>query len=406
MTGSRASQIRTAVRGAMKARLMVSGPAGSGKTFSSLIVATELAEGQPFAFVDTEEESALTYADLFSFKHLPWSPPYDARELAATLNDLGREFPVVVVDSLSHYWRGEGGILNVADGKFGGWKIARPAHEDMVHAILRNPAHMVICVRSKMAYEQGKNEQTGKLEVTKLGMAPQQDADLEYEMNVSVEVNIEHQIAVAKSRCADLATRTFQPGHAADLAVIYAKWLKGGEPVAERSTVDALVERMNALDVEQRTACKRAFLDRIGRPEYLRISQVDEAEALVASFEIPGPADAATFADREDQEDQGQAVGSPTAVDPGPPPVDREEKAGVLSALSRLVTGVNKLPPPSKRLFHDEAHKLALPSLGVPRQWTSEHADIAAGLLAEIEGSAGPIITPSRQERTDGDGTA
>jgi hypothetical protein len=32
--------------------------------------------------IDTEKESALTYADDFTFDHLPWDPPFEPRELA------------------------------------------------------------------------------------------------------------------------------------------------------------------------------------------------------------------------------------------------------------------------------------------------------------------------------------
>jgi len=341
MAASRASQVREAVRPAMKARLMVAGPAGSGKTFSSLVIATTLAEGAKFVLIDTEEESALTYADRFSFVHLPWQPPYNALELAATIGDLARQYPVIVIDSLTHFWRGDGGILDKADGKFGGWKVARPAHDDMVKAILRSPAHMIVCVRSKMAYEQAQNEKTGKLEVNKLGLAPQQDSDLEYEMNVSVEVSTEHQIDVGKSRCEDLAGRTFQPGHAADLASAYGQWLKGGEPVVERAIVDALTARMNAIaDPDRRKECKREFMAMVGRPEYLRQSRTADVEAIISRCEqmpdVPAAPPAAAEAPSSPPPGVLNANGQPLPPSPGSvtPPASRFHKRGGAMGLS------------------------------------------------------------------------
>ena len=54
-----------AVKRAAKLRLALCGPAGSGKTYSLLALATKLRG--PIAYVDTEHGSASKYADLFSF---------------------------------------------------------------------------------------------------------------------------------------------------------------------------------------------------------------------------------------------------------------------------------------------------------------------------------------------------
>ena len=83
VTANRLSLAREAVRPSLKARLMLSGPAGAGKTFSALEIASVL--GERILLIDTEKESALTYASEFAFTHLPWAPPFDPRELGATL---------------------------------------------------------------------------------------------------------------------------------------------------------------------------------------------------------------------------------------------------------------------------------------------------------------------------------
>ena len=102
---SRLDAARAAVRPALKARMSVAGPSGSGKTRSMLIIATVLADGGKILGVDTERESMLTYADDFDFTHLPWRPPYHPGELADVLLEASDTYSVVIVDSLSHFWR-------------------------------------------------------------------------------------------------------------------------------------------------------------------------------------------------------------------------------------------------------------------------------------------------------------
>lgn len=276
---------RPAVRPALKARALLSGPPGSGKTRTALIVAQVLAEGGPVLVIDTERESALTYADDFHFTHLRWEPPYGPRELAETVTAAGGQFDVIIADSLSHFWRGDGGTLDIAGGRFTGWKDARPAQIDMVDALLTCDAHFIGCARSKVEYvqETGKG---GKQEVRKVGMARVQDDDLEYEMNVAVEIEMDHSLVVSKSRTTAVPVgRSFKSGHAEDFARLYADWLKGGEPPAPEGVVAGLMERMAALGDDARKACKQEFVARFGRPDHLRESHEADAEALVASFE-------------------------------------------------------------------------------------------------------------------------
>lgn len=290
MTASRLSLATEAVRPALKARLMLAAPSGAGKTKTGLIVATVLAadDDGSILVIDTEKESALTYADDFDFKHLPWRPPYDPAELSAVIAEAGRQFSVVMVDSTSHFWRKAGGTLDIADGKFGGWKKARPAQEDLVDAILGCGAHVILCARAKQAHVQETDER-GRQVVKKLGMAAQQDDDLEYEMNIGCEMDMEHTIAVSKSRCDAVPVgRQFTAGHAGELAELYRDWLKVGEPPAPQSVVDGLVARMNALPPDARKACKGEFVAELGRPELLREARVPAAEALVARFEGRG----------------------------------------------------------------------------------------------------------------------
>jgi len=274
-----------AVRPMLPGRMMLSGPPGSGKTRTGLIVASVLADGGDVLVIDTERESALTYADDFGFHHLGWHAPYDPRELADTLHAAGEKYAVVMVDSLSHFWRKQGGTLDIAEGKFSGWKAARPAQEDMIDAILGTRSHVIVSVRAKVEYAQSVDER-GKHVVQKLGMAPQQDDTLEYEVNLAAELDIEHRLTIAKSRTVPLPVgRVFAPGHAEQFATIYRDWLRGGEPLPDRGVVGGFLARLNALPQTVRKEAKADWLAALGKPETLRTSQVPQADALVARYE-------------------------------------------------------------------------------------------------------------------------
>lgn len=270
--------VKRAERPAMKARLLLSGPAGAGKTWTALTLASFLADGDMSSVlvIDTEAESALTYADHYpGFGHLAWLPPYDPARLAAVLAEVDDPWRVVIVDSISHFWRGPGGTLDLSGGKFGGWAHARPVQERMLAAMLHVRAHLICCARSKMAYavdESGRN-------VTKLGMEPIQDDGLPYEVNVAAEMDLDHVVWVTKSRCPAVPVGArFGPDEIERLAVAYGEWLAGGVPPADREVVAEIVKALNGIaDESRRRQVKQDFVARFGHPNTLTANRQQEA---------------------------------------------------------------------------------------------------------------------------------
>lgn len=275
--------------------------------------------------IDTEKESALTYADSFEFQHLPWRPPYDPTELVQVLGELGDSYAVIIIDSLSKFWQGLGGTLDIADGKFGGWKSARPVQEALVEAILAVPAHVILGVRSKMAYavEQSAN---GKQQVQKIGLAPQQDENLVYEVNIALDIDLEHRITCTKSRTPAVPVgRMYPAGHEVKAAEDYADWLAGGIPPAPREQVELIVGMFEAVtDTDRRKELKHEFVQQFGMPQSLTADKADEALAWLA--EAAGPS-----------EGEGDAV--PTAnPDPSDAPADDEDQFAGLEHDSEAVS--------------------------------------------------------------------
>jgi len=293
---------RRAVRRAGSARLALSGPSGAGKTWTALSIAQRL--GERIIVIDTEpgdagQTASSYYADHFRFDVIEWAPPFDPRDLTLTLKDLGRTrcasdgfwpgadgYQTVIIDSASHFWTGEGGTLEIADQRFSGWKVAGPAQQDLVEAILRSPLHVIVCTRAKQAYEVNEVEKDGrkKQEVIKLGMAPIQRADLEYEFQVVVMMDQDHVMSIGKTRCLELAGLTFKANHQGEFAELYAEWLTRGDVLVRQEDADLIRQALKLLPVERRKEAGAQFTETCGHPDYLLEDKLPAAWALVSSL--------------------------------------------------------------------------------------------------------------------------
>src|SRR6266567_5147219 len=174
-------------------RLALSGPAGAGKTYTALTLATALADGGTVALIDTEHGSASKYADIFpEFDTLQLETFHPQKYIDAIHEAEAAGYAVLVIDSLSHAWSGQGGLLEEKDkiarakysgNSFSAWNDASAIQNKLVNVILGAKLHIIATVRSKMDYvlETGAN---GKTMPRKVGMAPVQRDDLPYEFDV------------------------------------------------------------------------------------------------------------------------------------------------------------------------------------------------------------------------------
>jgi energy-coupling factor transporter ATP-binding protein EcfA2 len=218
-----------------KARIALAGPSGSGKTWTSLTVAQAL--GEKVAVIDTERGSASKYASDFKFDRLNMNR-YDPRDLAKALAAAAQAgYEVVIVDSLSKFWSGSGGMLEQVDNaakrgyggnSFGGWKEARPMESAMVEALLSYPGHVIVTMRTKTAYEIIEDER-GRKVPTKLGLKPEQRDGIEYEFDIVGDMDLQNALTVSKSRCRSLSGMVIQRPDATLGEEILA-WLSDGKP--------------------------------------------------------------------------------------------------------------------------------------------------------------------------------
>lgn len=94
------------------------GPSGGGKTYSALRLATGMQRvcGGDIWFIDTEGKRALHYAHEFTFKHLPFDPPYSPLDYVSAIDYVLKQGArIVVIDSMTHEHSGPGGVMDQAD---------------------------------------------------------------------------------------------------------------------------------------------------------------------------------------------------------------------------------------------------------------------------------------------------
>lgn len=155
---------------------------GGGKTFTGMRLASGIAGDKPFALIDTENRRALHYADQFKFDHADLRAPFrpDAYADAIVAADAAG-YPVIMVDSGSHVWAGEGGVLDwqeeelerMAGADYGkrervkmaAWIKPKTSHKKMVQKLLQIKAHLILCLRAEEKIEMVKKD--GKLEIQK-----------------------------------------------------------------------------------------------------------------------------------------------------------------------------------------------------------------------------------------------
>ncbi|MED1062888.1 AAA family ATPase [Bacillus licheniformis] len=220
-------QVTNAQREKEKAIVGFIGPSGSGKTAGALLVAYGMMrEAYPDAsdkevwskigVVDTEHRRAKLYANLQfddvrigSFKHIDFTPPYTTERYQMALETIkaaGAE--VVIIDSLSHNWAGEGGIVEKHGGmqgnSFQNWGKLAPETTKLIKTLTQNDVHILATLRTKTEYVVEPNSE-GKMAPRKVGTKPVQKDEMEYEFMLNFNIGIDHLAETSKDN-----TRMFE----------------------------------------------------------------------------------------------------------------------------------------------------------------------------------------------------
>lgn len=253
-------QFTKATKKQVKARIAIDGPSGSGKTYTSLIAAKALAGNGRIAVIDTERGSASLYSDKFDFDVLELNPPYspDVYQGAIKAAENGG-YSVIVIDSLSHAWEGEGGALDMADdatkrqktpNSYTAWREVTPVHRAMVDAILQSKCHVIVTMRSKMEYVQEKNA-NGRTVINKVGMAPIQRSGMEYEFTIVGDMDLDNTLVISKTRF-EPYNGLVQKKPGITFFKPFVEWLNSGKAVDQKTLSTAEANKALGMDVDEK----------------------------------------------------------------------------------------------------------------------------------------------------------
>ena len=279
----------------------IAGPTGSGKTWSALELATGLTPpGETFVVLDTEHERALMYADDFKFKHVPFNPPFSSDRYAAAIDyQIRKGFKVIVVDSASHEYIGEGGMHDEHDrildemvkrsGRdapewkirdaltWPAWNAPKRAHKKFKANLTRLPPghHIILCFRAEQKTEMVTDQKTGRKEVRQKegptgrdGWFPICDAALPYEMTLSFLVLADKPGVPLPIKAIPSRLRSMFPLDKPlirESGRLLAEWARGGAVSAApvgKSEVLAVVKRELATlktPAQRQAVCKDVF---------------------------------------------------------------------------------------------------------------------------------------------------
>lgn len=242
-------------RKAAKMRVALAGPSGAGKTLSSLYLAYGVtSDWDKIALIDTEHGRGQFYAersDLGTGAYLydeltpPYSPERYIEKVREACKAVGSD-GVVIIDSFSHAWNNEGGVLDIQNRlaenstnktSFSTWNEAGKIQNNLVNTILSLDCHVIITMRTKMAYAMELNDR-GKTVPVKIGLEPVQRENTEYEFDIVFNVARNHIATISKDTT---FLDKFEGVITSDLGRQLKDWLSNGAEPEKCSDCGAII---------------------------------------------------------------------------------------------------------------------------------------------------------------------
>ena len=244
---------KKAERSQSKLRLCMSGPSGSGKSYSSLLIARGL--GGTIGAIDTERGSLTKYSGVADFDVMELDE-YSAKSFSKAI-ELANTYNVLIVDSFTHLWHWALDYNEkIAQAKFKGnswsaWSETTPIVTGVYDMLLRFPGHVIVTLRSKTewAVESGRP--------VRVGLAPEARKGSEFEFDMVLQLDTNHIATVTKDRTGEFQDQLIDhPGEVFGGQLL--SWLNEGEPVTEQKNhyllqlQELIVAHEIDLDVQQK----------------------------------------------------------------------------------------------------------------------------------------------------------
>lgn len=180
--------IRPAKRGGSKAIIGIAGISGSGKTYTALLMARGMVDkASEIGFLDTENKRGSLYADILDGQFMIGDlyPPFSPKRYSEAIKEFqDAGVKVLVIDSVSHEWEGEGGCDDIANAKMGkmqNWIGAKREHKSFMNTLLQCNMNIICCIRARE-----KTDFKDPSKPVSLGIQPVCEKNFMFEMTASL----------------------------------------------------------------------------------------------------------------------------------------------------------------------------------------------------------------------------
>ena len=180
-------------------KILLTGPSGSGKSYSALRIANGIAKkcNSDIAYIGTEGSRDLYYSNEFDYDLLQIEEPYTPEKYIEAIDEAVKAgYKVLIIDSITHEWLELNKIHDRMPGNsFTNWGKIKPRHEAYTEKILFSPVHIIATARGKDQWI--LEEQNGKQVPRKVGLGGQTDKDASYNYTVSLVLEQATHVATA-----------------------------------------------------------------------------------------------------------------------------------------------------------------------------------------------------------------
>ena len=189
-------EVTVATREKSKLRIALAGVSGGGKTLGALLLASGMTGGdfQKICLIDTEHKRGQLYANrsdlgIGAFYYIELAPPYSPAHYKEAVDAAVRT----------------GGVLEIKAGiaaqpnknSYTAWDEAGRIQNDFINYLLSVNCHTICTLRVKQDYVLTENDR-GKQVPVKVGMAPVQRDDVEYEFDLMLNIGRNHIATASK----------------------------------------------------------------------------------------------------------------------------------------------------------------------------------------------------------------
>jgi len=194
-------QLRQSERKQAKIKLAIQGAAGSGKTYSSLLLAFGITNNWgKIAVIDSENGSADLYAHLGGYNVLNLNENYSPENYMEAIEICEKAgIEVIIIDSLSQSWDF---LLQchteMVGNSFTNWGKITPRQNAFIQRILQSNCHVICTMRTKQDYV--LSEKNGKMVPEKIGLKAVMRDGVDYEFTIVLDVDMKHYANASKDR--------------------------------------------------------------------------------------------------------------------------------------------------------------------------------------------------------------